>query len=119
MDAPPLWCPGCTAVQRMHEKGWSAYRLTKRRAILADRPAGCLLKAAAVWRGRSRRFAGNGNLVDDGLHHAAHAAVVVAVAAVAAFLLFRKLSDEAFGGEEEAGDGGGVLQSAAGHLGRI
>ena len=54
------------------------------------------------------------------LHHAAHAAVVVAVAAVAAaFFLFRELGDEALGGEEEAGDGRGVLQSTAGHLGRI
>jgi len=44
--------------------------------------------------------------------------VVVAVAGVS-LLLFREVCDETFGGEEEAGDGGGVLESAAGDLGWV
>ncbi len=35
------------------------------------------------------------------------------------FLFLRNVGDQTFGGEEEAGDGGGVLESAAGHLGWI
>jgi hypothetical protein len=35
------------------------------------------------------------------------------------FFFLRNLCDEALGGEEEAGDGGGVLEGAAGHFGRV
>ena len=47
-----------------------------------------------------------------------HAAVVMAVAGVG-FLFLWNVRDEAFGGEEEAGDGGRVLEGATGHLGRV
>jgi hypothetical protein len=47
-----------------------------------------------------------------------HVAVAVAVAGVG-FLFLGNVCDEAFGGEEEAGDGGGVLEGAAGHFGRV
>ena len=35
------------------------------------------------------------------------------------FFLLRELGDDGFGGEQQAGDRRGVLQRAAGHLGRI
>src|SRR4051794_39424313 len=49
--------------------------------------------------------------------HAAARAVVVATGC--GFVLLGQLGHNRFGREEEAGDGSGVLQSAAGHLGRI
>ena len=47
-----------------------------------------------------------------------HATVVVAVTGVG-LLLFRDVGDEALGGQQETGDGSGVLQGAASHFGRI
>jgi hypothetical protein len=54
-----------------------------------------------------------------GLHHAAHAAAVVVAVAGVSLLLFWEVCDETFGGEEEAGDGSGVLEGAAGDLGWV
>ena len=47
-----------------------------------------------------------------------HVTVVVVVTGIGGFL-FWDVGDEALGGEQEAGDGGGVLKSAAGHLGWV
>ena len=38
---------------------------------------------------------------------------------VSASFFLRDVGDEALGGEQQAADGGGVLQGGAGHLGRI
>src|SRR5204863_7027730 len=51
--------------------------------------------------------------------HASRRVAVVVSAAAAGFFLLRSLGDDGFGGEEEAGDGRGVLERAAGDLGRV
>src|SRR5712671_3662517 len=50
--------------------------------------------------------------------HAFHA-VAAAVTGRSLFFLLRNLSDEAFGGQQQASDGGGVLKRRAGDLFRI
>jgi hypothetical protein len=51
--------------------------------------------------------------------HAAHAAHTAAAGHGGGFLLVGDLGDESLGGEEESDDGRGVLQGAAGDLGRV
>ena len=61
-----------------------------------------------AWKSRQR-------VTDAGLHHAFAVAVAVRISG----FFLRDVCDEAFRGEEQAGDRGGVLESAAGHLGRV
>ena len=55
------------------------------------------------------------------LVHAAHAAAHAAAVSAAAFgsLFLVLLGDEDFGGQEQAGDAGRVLEGGAGDLGRV
>src|SRR6266540_150780 len=63
---------------------------------------------------RTTRFLSQRRLVV----HVAHA-VTAAVAGRSFFLLLRNLGDEAFGGEQQAGDRGRILQRGAGDLLRV
>src|SRR5258706_15983182 len=51
--------------------------------------------------------------------HAAHAAATMAAAGRSRFFLLRNLGDEAFGGQEQTGNRGRVLQRSAGDFLRI